>query len=1026
MRALPVVLALPVVVLIGGCQSAPSSLTATLAAPIGIGENLLGEECRLQRARGQAVQRDQGRQAGLEQYEIYCGSWEQPSARLTRTTVAAAPEQLAVDGRWREQIETFATCEAPAPASILGDVPALSLPCATRRGGWPYDALVARIDEAAYLGDSIPASRPALERAIGVLAGRSQPANLATAKGATAKGADGRAGALYSAGDLEGFRLLLRRAQYFNYQGEHAEAERLYREALGLQRSRLASNHAGLAFVLMHLALELSNQERFSEAEPLFAQAEEAVRYSFDAAEEARLLSYRAIDYANQQRFQKAMQTARDASALRRDLAAGSMSVAAGSSGLDPRAFVTAGGAAAASGKLSVSLGGLGETALGDMVQSKYIEAAMLVRQGNLDAAATAAEEAIGILDQEPRMPRRWMPQIRGLQAAIDERRGNLPAAEALLTESINGYRALAIGSRNEALDLLALGRIQATQGHSEAALQAFRAAFAILEEGKHGVRFDDAMAYFDAALAEARRSPAQRSQIHTEMFQVSQLARSSRAAQSIGLASARLAGSDREVGGLIRQLQDARRKRDAANEALSQARANPAALGPQLDELEKNTRDLDAEVADLERHVQAAAPRYQHILDAPVPVDDLTGALRPGEALWQIVVGPKRSIGFLIDADGIEAYAIDLGEQDLQRFVARLRAPFDEAVGAPYDVPAAAELYRRLAGPVEPRLARARHVIVVPTGPLQALPFGVLVSEPPQPGGTQPGGTHDYSQVAWVARRNALTTAPSVQSFVRLRSVAQPSRASRSMIGFGDFVPARSVDAILKSRGLSDGCRPQAQALAALAPLPNTAAELRAVQASFPDGTGTLRLGRDFTRAGVRAQPLSQYRIVYFATHAMLPHELECWSEPMLLASADARQASTEGGDADDGLITASDIMDLELDADLVVLSACNTADADGHVSGDSLSGLARAFFYAGARSLLVTHWPIPDEPTKELMTRLFARASDDAASTAEALRQAQSAMIGTPRFSHPLAWGAFTVIGDGGRPIRGAPPSS
>ncbi|HYN40080.1 MAG TPA: tetratricopeptide repeat protein, partial [Rhodospirillales bacterium] len=705
-----------------------------------------------------------------QSFEIFCGAWEQASARLLRQTSQEPIEELAASGTWRARLDVNASCEAPVPATILGDAPALALDCAIRRGGWPYRALVVRIGDSVWLGDSIPATAPVLERAIAQLTGRAPLAADSLTVGLSALEGGG-ASRLYSAGDLASYRQLLHRAQYHNYLGEFPEAEKLYRRALSLQQERLTTSAGGRAYVLMSLALELSNQERFLEADAAFAQAESAMPESFDDSDEARLASYRAIHFANQKRGQRAIELARSATDKRLALAGGSGGRSRDRSQryIDPQAFAV--GGTAAPMRSTITLAGRGETAQGDVVQSEYVEAAMLLRQGQFDEADAALTRGMSILDAEPRVPRRWVPQIEFLQAAVAERRGDFATAQALLERCIPAYRALAPDTRNEAQAWLALGRVQKAQGRNDAALQSLRSGFAILQARRDGIVAEDAMPYFEVAMAAAARDPASRHRLFTEMFGAGQLIRSTRTTQSIALASARLSASDRQVGALIRDMQDARRQRDAATEALARAHADPATLAPQLQALEQRWRTLAAAVGDLERNVQAAAPRYHQLLDSPAPAEAAAAALRPGEVLLQIIVGPSRSFVFLLDGDGIEAYAADFSERDAQRDVTLLRAPFDEVLGAPYDVGKAHELYRKLLGPVAPRLARARHVVVVPSGPLLGLPFGALVTEPPPP---IAGG--DYSGVRWLARQQALTLAPSVQAFVALRDKASPS----------------------------------------------------------------------------------------------------------------------------------------------------------------------------------------------------------------------------------------------------------
>ena len=163
------------------------------------------------------------------------------------------------------------------------------------------------------------------------------------------------------------------------------------------------------------------------------------------------------------------------------------------------------------------------------------------------------------------------------------------------------------------------------------------------------------------------------------------------------------------------------------------------------------------------------------------------------------------------------------------------------------------------------------------------------------------------------------------------------------------------------------------------------------------------------------------QYRVVYFATHGLLPSADSCLPEPALVTSV---------GEGDgDGLLTELKIWNMHLDADLVVLSACDTGGGDvvGRQdqtglggAGEALTGLARAFINAGARSLIVSHWSVDSDATMRLMTGMFA---SHAATQAGALRESALAMMASPdQYSHPYYWAAFTVVGDGGRsmPVR------
>jgi CHAT domain-containing protein len=246
-------------------------------------------------------------------------------------------------------------------------------------------------------------------------------------------------------------------------------------------------------------------------------------------------------------------------------------------------------------------------------------------------------------------------------------------------------------------------------------------------------------------------------------------------------------------------------------------------------------------------------------------------------------------------------------------------------------------------------------------------------------------------------------------------------------MIGFGDpqfgvqspaatGQRAAQTAAATKTRSYADYWRgagvDRAQLSAALPPLPDTADELKAVSARLGAGSD-IRLGRDASEAAVKRAALSQYRIVYFATHGLVAGDVKGLAEPSLALSI-----PKEPSELDDGLLTASEVAQLKLNADWVVLSACNTVAGD-KPGAEALSGLARAFFYAGSRSLLVSHWAVASDAATRLTTATFDLiAADRKLGRAEAVRRAMLAYLedgSQPRNAYPAFWGPFSVVGEG-----------
>jgi CHAT domain-containing protein len=278
------------------------------------------------------------------------------------------------------------------------------------------------------------------------------------------------------------------------------------------------------------------------------------------------------------------------------------------------------------------------------------------------------------------------------------------------------------------------------------------------------------------------------------------------------------------------------------------------------------------------------------------------------------------------------------------------------------------------------------------------------------------------------------------------LRATAHPSRATKPLIGFGnpllDGPDARYAHLANLARERQSCAKTPKQRMAALfglrgaaaldmrdgranislirnqAPLPETADELCAVALDIGADASEIRLGAKATEHEVKAMSargeLAEYRIVHFATHGATAGELQGSIEPGLILTPPATPS-----EEDDGYLSAPEIAALKLDADWVILSACNTAAGNAQ-SAEALSGLARAFIYAQARALLVSHWAVDSNATVKLITSAMREiARDQAVGRAEALRRAMLALIdkGEAHDAHPAFWAPFIVVGEGAR---------
>jgi CHAT domain-containing protein/tetratricopeptide (TPR) repeat protein len=809
-------------------------------------------------------------------------------------------------------------------------------------------------------------------------------------------------------------------AGLYRAQGRYAEAEPLFKRVLAIDEKALGPEHPNVAAPLSHLAFIYSSQGRYAEAEPLFKRAltidEKALGPEHPVV--ATNLNNLGLLYRDQGRYAEAEPLYERALAIREKV-------------LGPEHPAVA-----------TSLNNLASLYEG---QGRYTEVEPLYKH-----SLAIREKALG--QNHPDVAQ----SLNNLAFLTLSRRNWAQAADYW-------RRATAVIERRAELGLAG------SEGGSMKG-EVVRNSWYFSGLVKMTDRF--------APQGHADRAGQAREMFETAQWAQASDAASSLAQMAARSATgdAALAGLVRERQDLVGEWQFKDKQLIAAKSQLPAKRSPDAekVLSDRIAAIDGRLKAIDARFAkDFPEYASLTSPK-------PASVAEVQALLQPNEALVLFLdtderfkPTPEETFIWVITKGDMRWVRSGLGTKQLTQRVDTLRSGLDqsattrivgdraatgigdpeqarnfETVGTgrernflPFDFAAAHELYASLFGPIADVITD-KHLLIVPSGALTQLPFQVLITDNQDPA---PSGTEAFRRGAWLIRNHALTVLPSVSSLKALRQLAKESHASRTLIGFGNpllegpdagyvslAAAARSktscselskqkLAALMgKRRGLLPFSLPNGLAnsgeIRSQVPLPETADELCAVARNLNASGSDIRLADRATEAEIKrlseAGELAKYRILHFATHGALAGQLSSSSEPGLVLTPPATAS-----ERDDGYLSASEIAGLKLDADWIILSACNTA-AGGAEGAEALSGLARAFFYAGARALLVSHWAVASDATVKLITGAVERmASDKGVGRAEAMRQSMLALIdkGEDYETHPALWAPFVVVGEG-----------
>jgi CHAT domain-containing protein len=968
-------------------------------------------------------------------WTVECYGWEGTDLGHLYLFPRETPPQI-----WQTELAKRATCGTYAPVAIAGLSTVRNAACKATLSSTAYSVHIANTDDGVVIAEGFAPVEELLETGLRVVAGVADPPKSTEQQKSaialeTSSGAASLNAAANSARRAPGW--LRTRAHVENHAWMFTDAERDFR-ALAIDQTLPASDRAAAE---LNWALNISNESRFDEAESHFLAVKTAIAGLHNPELDLLLLNYTALHELNRRHFAEARKAAEQTLAvLGHQLTTAQASDApAGLNNLTIDATLAS--------RLNQTSRptGFRTVALSETQRLQLLKAQALYVLGCADIGIHNTQSARKNFDaalaelRGGRIGRSgmWLNALIVLQTArLDESSKGTAAAKAELSRMIadfQGQEHLA-ASPAEARLYLELARLEAASGDTDAAIRDYDAGFSLFRQsrGTLGYSTGEAAPYFDLLIAKAASDPANAGQYQSLFFDASQSIVSLSTARTVARLAARVGLGDSNAAAVARAFDDAQRQL-----TIKEARNKRAARDGSYTDVQRaaddaEIRTLTDQFNSLHQQLLAANPRYGQLASSTVTLAAVQNALHRGEIYVKTVLLGKSGYGIAITSTSVDIYAIALSRSGAEADVKALRKPFDAENTLPrFQVDLSYELFKKVFGPVAGKVAKAQRLIYEPDGALISLPAAVFVvdEESVRQFKTREavflkGKPVDlYQNVAWLAKNTLVSLSVSPAAFLETRALPR-SQAKQLFAAFGAPTVVNPSDPRLFTlmgaglREASGRCFSQRSGLANSLyanPMNDTAAGIQEIALRLGAAPQDVVLGSSFTDAGLlQRTDLSNYKIVFFGTHGLLPGDNSCLPEPALVTSL--------GVENSDGFLDASEILNLKLDADLVVLSACSTAgtgsasaDRTGLVgSGEALGGLARDFIYAGGRGLVVSQWSVEAEATLLMMRTMFATSG---VSQDEALRVAQIDLMVRREFSHPYYWAGFSLVGDGAR---------
>jgi len=924
--------------------------------------------------------------------------------------------------------DTVEHCSAAAPAKLDGMTGAEVRTCKLKDADVDYLIYQKHEGKSLFISEGLQGYDSALQLAMRTVhADRLLPGEITVA---TSGGSDPAAFARVQAGSLDA-ESALAEGYRRNNSGNYAEAAEFF-ETLS-QRTDAASQATQLGEYIVNRALQKSNLGEFDEADALFQQA---LRIPTADPLQLRLRrNFIALHLMNQQKLAEAM------TELNRKLAEvdGEGKSVGAKSEITPEVSAQLNSQNAFSRRLGA---GNAET-LTLEEKATVLDAQALQLKGTIDRLQGHTTEAVQELNtalaslESVRQGRvasisRLRAQMLSELSSVAESRNDPADAEKSLRDAVTVLGTEYPGSAAVNAANARLAAFMGRHGQTDASIALYRDVVTKMTSGGSTTGFENLIApYFEILLGAMK----DRKDLVNDFFLATETLVRPGVASTQAVLARELSGGSGEAARLFRQATNLTRDVERTRIELARLKAAPAPTPAELSRM----ATVETNLAGLERdQVETQAklgqfPQYRAISTQALTLPDLQKVIKPHEAYMKMAIVGETIYLIFATHDEATAFRSTMTKTELEKTVDALRGTISviengQQMTYPLDVVLARKLYVALIEPVDSHFDGIQDMAFEPDGAMLRLPPVVLISE--QKGVDQylarikdpKADEFDFRGMAWLGRKFDISTSVSARSFRDTRGTP-PSSAKKEYLGFGQNDPMSAMKKLTNNFNATGANGIDCNWPSAAWDHPISGKELRIAADIIGPSESTVIIGPDFSDTTVKGRTdLADYRIVHFATHGLVAApRAGCPARPALL---------TSWGDKDsDGLLTFQEIYDLRFNADLIILSACDTAgaasvDATREIGltsggGSALDGLVRSFIGAGGRSILASHWPLPDDfnATARIINGLFT--APPGTPVASALRNGQLKLMDEADTSHPYYWAGLALIGDGEQPV-------